>query len=188
MRNLDLIKVCAIVAELMNAKIGEEHKSDTFPVKLICKDGSPVIRYACVVFEEAKRDKLLETITKVSKNNPLVNEEDFKINPSDGCLIALLDDEKKIDKNVSFGDECAGAGTVISLISSEFEYIQDFFNDYFNYVESSNRTNVPLKDDDIYQLLAIYKRRYFLEKGQNDGGLGQLVKKFRQTVGSLLHK
>lgn len=184
MRNLDLIKVCAIVAELMNAKIGEEHKFDTFPVELICKDGRPVIRHACVVFEEAKRDVLSETIT----NNPLVNEKDFKINTSDGCLIALLDDDKLINKMVSFDAKGADAGATMSLISSEFEYIQDFFNEYFSHVESSIRNNEMVKDDDIYQLLLLYIRRYFREERQNDGLGQQLIKKICQTVGSLLHK
>lgn len=187
MRNLDLITVCAVAKELMSAKKGEEHEVDKFPVKLI-KDGRPVIRYACVVFEEAKRDALSKTMIEVSENEPLVNEKDFKIDSSDGCLIALLGDDKLINKNVSFDAKGADAVTAISLISSEFEYIQDFFKDYFNYVESLNRTNVPLKGDDIYQLLSFYKRRYFREKGQNDGLGQQLVKKIRQTVGSLLHK
>lgn len=187
MRNLDLITVCAIVAELMSAKKGEEHKSDKFPVILRCKDGNPVIRYACVVFEEAKRDALSKTMIEVSEKNPLVNEDNFKIDSSDGCLIALLDDDKSIGKMVSFDAKGAGAGTAISLISSEFEYIQDFFNEYFSHVESSNRAKVKIKDDDIYQLLLLYIRRHFREERQNDG-LGQLVKTICRTVGSLLHK
>lgn len=189
-RNLDLITVCAVAKELMNAKKGKEYKYDTFPVKLI-KDGRPVIRYACVVFEEAKRDALSKTMIEVSEKKPLVNEGDFKIDPSDGCLIALLDDDKLIGKMVSFDDKCAGAGTAISLISSEYKYIQDFFNEYFSHVESSIRNNERIKDDDIYQLLSLYKRRYFREERQNDGLGQQLIKKFRQTcrtVGSLLHK